>query len=46
MKQEKTTEKNKLDLMLEKMNLVELLIFYHATLDELLKRGVNPIKEK
>ena len=37
---------NKLDLMLNKMDKVELLIMYHAILKVLLKKGINPLEEK
>ena len=38
--------KDKLELMLEEMDNVQLLVFYHTSLKELLKRGINPLEEK
>ncbi len=39
-------ENKKLDEMLNKMNDTELLVFYHASLTALAKRGINPLEEK
>ncbi len=41
---EKNTDK--LNEMLNKMDDTELLVFYHASLTALAKRGINPLEEK
>ena len=38
--------KDNLDKMLDGMDSTELLIFYHASLKALAKKGINPREEK